>query len=103
MTRRRVDELIQEIASLPQADQRRVIAELTKGNRTRRSGGGRQPLTETVPAAVKLAKRLHRRGLSLRAISSDLAKVGHVNERGQPYSAQSVRAMLGGPQKRKRL
>ena len=51
---------------------------------------------------LKLAKRLSRRGLSLRRIAAALAGAGHVNERGQPYNAQSIRAMLRGPQKRKK-
>ena len=34
--------------------------------------------------------------------SVKLAEAKLLNERGQPYSAQSVRAMLQGPQKRKR-
>ena len=47
-----------------------------------------------------MAKRLSQRGLSLRRIAAKLAEAGHVNERGQPYNAQSIRAMLRGPQKR---
>jgi hypothetical protein len=50
-----------------------------------------------------MAKRLGQRGLSLRRIAAKLAEAGHVNDRGQPYDAQSVRAMLSGPQKRKAL
>jgi hypothetical protein len=41
-------------------------------------------------------------GLSLRRISAKLAEAGQLNENGQPYNAQSIRAMLRGPQKRKR-
>lgn len=63
---------------------------------------GRQPLRKTAPAAVKLAKRLSGRGLSLRRISAKLAEAGQLNENGQPYNAQSIRAMLRGPQKRER-
>src|SRR5262245_18652945 len=96
MTKRGVDELLREIASLAPAERRRLIAELGI------TGGGRRPLAKTAPAAVKMAKRLSRRGLSLRRIAGKLAAAGHLNERGQPYSAQSVRAMLHGPQKRKR-
>ena len=46
------------------------------------------------------AKRLHRANpktgerRSLRQISAELAKLGHYNERGQPFSAKSVRAMI---------
>ena len=47
------------------------------------------------------AKRLHRASpktgerRSLRQISAELAKLGHLNERGQPFNAASVRAMIG--------
>ena len=64
--------------------------------------GGRLPLTKTARAAVAMANRLSRRGLSLRRIAAKLADAKLLNERGQPYNAQSIRAMLKGPQKRER-
>ena len=101
MAKRRVDELLSVIVALAPADRERLVAELT-----RRYGmpgaGGRKPLAKTARAAVAMAKRLSRRGLSLRRIAAKLAEAGQLNERGQPYNAQSVRAMLRGPQKRKR-
>jgi hypothetical protein len=51
-------------------------------------------------AVVAEAKRLHRASpktgerRSLRKIAAELAAMGHLNERGAPYSAKSVRAML---------
>jgi hypothetical protein len=100
MAKRRVDELLYAIVALTPADRQRLVAELTK--RAMLPGtGGRKPLRKTAPKAVKLAKRLSGRGLSLRRIAAKLAEAGLLNERGQPYSAQSVRAMLRGPQKRK--
>jgi hypothetical protein len=101
MSRRRVEYMLRQIARLPEASRQHLIAELTKGAR-RPGAGGRKPLAKTARAAVALAKRLSRRGLSLRRISAKLAEAGHVNERGQPYNAQSIRAMLRGPQKRTR-
>jgi hypothetical protein len=101
MAKRGVDELLHAIARLPPAEKQRLVAELTRGARIP-GAGGRQSLVQTAPTAVKLAKRLSRRGLSLRTISAKLAEAGHVNERGQPYNAQSIRAMLRGPQKRER-
>src|SRR5262245_66395531 len=100
MVKRGVDELLGEISNLPPAERRRLVEEL--GIRVRSMGGGRKPLAKTAPAAVKMAKRLRRRGLSLRRIAGKLVEAGHLNERGQPDSAQSVHAMLHGPQKRKR-
>jgi hypothetical protein len=101
MPKRRVAQLVHMIGSLSAGDRWRLIDEVTKGARLP-GAGGRQPLVKTAPAAAKLAKRLSRQRLSLRRISEKLAEAGHVNERGQPYNAQSVRAMLRGPQKRKR-
>jgi hypothetical protein len=101
MAKRGVDELLRAIASLPPADRQRLVAELTKGARIP-GAGGRQSLAKTAPKAVAMAKRLNQRGLSLRRIAAKLAEAGHVNDRGRPYNAQSIRAMLRGPQKRKR-
>ena len=101
MVKRRVDELLSVIVALAPADRERLVAELTRRYRTT-DARGRQPLRKTAPAAVKLAKRLNGRGLSLRRIAAKLAEAGLLNEMGQPYNAQSIRAMLRGPQKRKR-
>ena len=38
----------------------------------------------------------HKR-MSLRKISEELAKQGHLNERGEPYNPKSVLAMVDGP------
>jgi len=100
MGKRRVDELLSAIAALAPADRQRLVAELAR--RYRMPGaGGRKPLRERAPAAVKLAERLDRRGFSLRRIAAALAVAGYVNERGHTYGAPSIRAMLRGPQKRK--
>jgi len=101
MGKRRVDELLSAIAALTPADRQRLLAELAR--RYRMPGaGGRKPLRERAPAAVKLAERLDRRGFSLRRIAAALAVAGYVNERGHTYGAPSIRAMLKGPQVRKR-
>jgi hypothetical protein len=42
--------------------------------------------------AVALAKQLHKQGMGYRAIGAELAKTGHVNERGRPFHHKSVRA-----------
>lgn len=51
------------------------------------------------PELVALVKRLRRQRpkggrMSLRAISAELAKLGKLNERGRPYAAASIAAML---------
>src|SRR5262245_20106837 len=101
MVGRSVDELLNAIAALKSVNRRRLVAEIAKRYRMPRAGG-RKPLRERAPAAVKLAERLDRRGFSLRRIAAALAVAGYVNERGHTYGAPSIRAMLKGPQKRKR-
>src|SRR5262245_60662965 len=101
MAPRRVDELLHAIVALAPADRKRLVAELTR--RAMLAGaGGRKPLRKTAPAAVAMAKRPAGRGVSLRRISAKLAEAGLLNEKGRPYNAQSIRAMLRGPQKRGR-
>jgi DNA invertase Pin-like site-specific DNA recombinase len=53
-------------------------------------------LTEAVAMARRLRRASPKSGerRSLRRISAELAAAGHLNERGQPYNAKSVRAML---------
>jgi DNA invertase Pin-like site-specific DNA recombinase len=63
--------------------------------------GGRRAHAEIRPDVVALAKQLRRkppRGPrpSLREVSRELAAQGHVNALGRPFSAASVRNMVGG-------
>jgi hypothetical protein len=52
------------------------------------------------PELVALAKRLRRRNpktgerTSLRAIATELARLGHVNANGRPFAAESIKAMV---------
>ena len=43
---------------------------------------------------MAFANRLHKQGMGCRAIGVELAKAGHVSERGRPFHHESVRAML---------
>jgi hypothetical protein len=61
-----------------------------RGHVRGRLGGWRER-----PEAVALARQLHEQGMGYRAIRGELAKAGHVNERGRPFHHNSVRAMLG--------
>ena len=71
---------------------------LTRLERARRRGDMDE--AQRLEAATAEAKRLRRASpktgdrRSLRKISAELAALGHLNERGAPYSAKSVRAML---------
>ena len=85
----------------------RLVAKLRSGRQRKRMEtgkkvGGRKSHAELWPEAVVLAKRLRRANpktgerLSFREISARLAEAGHLNERGQPFNPQSVRAMIAG-------
>jgi DNA invertase Pin-like site-specific DNA recombinase len=52
---------------------------------------GRKPAPE---AAQRLARRLRKKGLSLRDIAAKLAAAGYLSPSGKPYLAQSVKIML---------
>jgi DNA invertase Pin-like site-specific DNA recombinase len=67
---------------------------------TGRKVEGRKSHAELNPELVALAKALRRKQRngerrSLRDVSAELAARGYVNERGRPYAAASVNAMLG--------
>jgi hypothetical protein len=55
---------------------------------------GRKSHAEARPEVVDLAKRLHKQGMTYRAIGAELEKADHVNERGRPFHHKSIRAML---------
>jgi DNA invertase Pin-like site-specific DNA recombinase len=100
----------QMVGAFAQYEKARLVAKLRSGRERKRqkSGkcGGHPALAEIAPDAAALARELARRRKrrpSLRAISAELAKAGHLNVNGQPYNPQSVRAMIQGPQKRRRL
>jgi hypothetical protein len=59
--------------------------------------GYRKPVpAEVMTQARRLARRTPKTGKarSLRSIAAELAKLGHVGPRGEPYHAGSVRHML---------
>jgi DNA invertase Pin-like site-specific DNA recombinase len=82
-----------------------VVARLAAARKRKRATGvkvdGRKSHAEARPEVVALAKQLARRKpkggkMSLRQISAALAAEGHLNERGRPFAAKSVAAMLAG-------
>ena len=90
----------QVLGAVAQFDKAMTVAKLRLArDRTRKRDGkceGRKSHAEERPEVVDLVKRLHKQGMSYRAIGSELAKAGHVNERGKPFHHKSVRAMLDG-------
>ena len=80
-----------------------TVAKLAAARRRKRLANGkcegRKSLAETNPEAVALAKRLARRKpkggkLSLRAVSTEMAAQGFLNERGRPFNPKSVSVLL---------
>jgi DNA invertase Pin-like site-specific DNA recombinase len=82
-----------------QYEKARLVAKLRAARERKRKATkdkveGRKSWAEINPDMVKEAKRLDRQGLSLREIAAELAKLGHVNERGVTFSPSSVQSML---------
>jgi hypothetical protein len=77
-----------------------LVAKL-KGARDRKKRltgkcGGRKSHRELDPEVVALGRSLSRlrKKPSLRSVSIELAKAGHLNKNGKPYAAESVASML---------
>ena len=79
----------QVLGAVAQLDKAMTVAKLRLArDRVRKRDGkceGRKSHAEERPEAVALAKQLHKQGMGYRAISGELAKAGHVNERGKPF------------------
>src|SRR5262249_51693624 len=77
----------QVLGAVAQFDKAMTVAKLRLArDRVRNRDGkceGRKSHAEERPEAVALAKQLHKQGMGYRAISGELAKAGHVNERGK--------------------
>jgi DNA invertase Pin-like site-specific DNA recombinase len=94
-------ELIRQVlGAVAQFEKAMLVAKL-KGARDRKKRltgkcGGRKNHQELNPEVVALARKLagRRNKPSLRSISAELAKVGHLNKNGKPYAAESVASML---------
>ena len=95
----------QILGAVSEFDKAMVVAKL-KGARERKRTltgekvEGRKSHAELRPEIVALVRQLRRRRpkggqRSLRDISAELALRGHLNERGQPFSAASINSMLG--------
>jgi DNA invertase Pin-like site-specific DNA recombinase len=102
----------QVLGAIAQFDKAMTVSKLRGAReRKRREDGkceGRKSLAEKYPEAVDMAKRLRRASpktgerMSLRKISAELAAAGHFNERGVPFNAGSILAMIEGERPEKR-
>lgn len=89
----------QILGAVAQFDKATLVHKL-RGARDRKSARlGRRiegnPNWKAVPeAVVQTARAAHGRGLTLRAISAELANAGLLSVSGKPYAAQSIKRML---------
>lgn len=98
-------ELIRNVlGAVAQFEKANLVAKLAAARkRQRQTTGkceGRKSHTEARPEVVQLAKALRRRKpkggqMSLRDISQALEARGFLNERGNPFNAKSIAAMVG--------
>ena len=96
--------LIRQILGAVAQFEKAMLVSKLKGARSRKRAAtgkceGRKSHAETNPDLVALAKKLHRypvngRRRSLREVSADLARAGHVSGTGAPFSATAVKRML---------
>jgi DNA invertase Pin-like site-specific DNA recombinase len=94
----------QVLGAIAEFDKAMTVAKLRGAReRIRKERGkceGRKGFAEMNPELVALVKRLRRASpktgerRSLRKISAELAAAGHLNERGQPFNAKSIKSML---------
>ena len=92
--------MMRQIAgAFAQYEKARLVARLKrardlKRERTGRKVGGRKSMAEERPDVVQLARRLRRNGLSLREVSAELERTGHLTSGGKPFQAVAIARMV---------
>jgi DNA invertase Pin-like site-specific DNA recombinase len=96
----------QVLGAIAEFETTTLVAKLAAARRRKRMATGkkvkgRKSHAETRPEAVALAKRLARKRpkggkMSLRAISTEMAARGILNQRGKPFNPKSVSVLLRG-------
>jgi len=87
----------QVLGAVSQFQKAELVAKL-KGARDRKRANDKSYREGRTPAPVeaqRLARRLRRQGLGLKAIGVKLAEAGFLSPSQKPYLAQSVKVMLG--------
>ena len=85
----------QILGAVSQFQKAELVAKLAGARARKRARDGRCEGRKPAPDAAKtLARRLSRKGLSLRAVAAQLAEKGFLAPSGKPYGAQSVKVML---------
>jgi DNA invertase Pin-like site-specific DNA recombinase len=89
----------QILGAVAQFDKATLVQKL-RGARDRKSAKlgrrieGNPNWTPVPEAAVQLAKQAHARGLTLRAVSAELATAGYRSPSARPYGPESVKRMV---------
>jgi DNA invertase Pin-like site-specific DNA recombinase len=95
----------QVLGAISQFEKTNLVAKLRAARERKKAitgkCGGRKSYVERDPKMVALAKQLRRKlpkggQRSLREVAAELGRQGYVNERGGPFAAASVAAMLKG-------
>jgi DNA invertase Pin-like site-specific DNA recombinase len=96
----------QVLGAIAQFEKASLVAKLKAARDRKRARDakceGRRSHREMNPELVALVKKLRRRNprtgerKSLRAIATELAKLGHFNVNGHPFAAESIQAILRG-------
>ena len=92
----------QVAAAFSQFEKSRLVSKLAAARKRKRATlgkcEGRKGHKELRPGVVQLVKKLHRKTkagqMSLRAISTELAKQGFMNEGGKAFNPKSISVML---------
>jgi DNA invertase Pin-like site-specific DNA recombinase len=89
------------LGAVSQFEKEALVMKLRKARERKRRDTGRcegNPAWKPVPqTTVKAARDAHGRGLTLRAVSAELAAAGFVSPSGKAYGAQSVKRMVTRP------
>ena len=96
----------QILGAVSQFEKAMLVSKL-RGARVRKKATGakvegRKSHAELHPAAVEMAKKLHRKPrngerASFRTIAAALAESGHLNAAGKPYGPSAIKSMLEAP------
>jgi len=87
----------QILAAVSEYEKAALVAKLAGARRRIRASGrkceGRRNHAQIDPQTTAMANELRGQGLSYRAISAQLATMGHLNANGRPYAPASIASM----------
>jgi DNA invertase Pin-like site-specific DNA recombinase len=87
-------------AVFAQLEKKRLVKKLRAARERAGRLGGRPAHGERRPEVVAMARKLRRKGLTLRAVAGRLDAAGFKNEAGRPFGAESIRSMTAEKRQR---